>query len=485
MGRSAGVFGPGEQRGTAVSRDHGSNKLTLEAFTDLRGWLAHLERSDRLAVVKAGARLEFEIAAIANRCDGDRATLFPQPGGGDGIVVSGLLSARHWMAEALGTTEADLLEHFQQAADKPIAWQDVDNPACQEVVHDDPDLTTLLPIPTHNEHDSGAYITAGLVIVRNPATGKQNVAIHRLQVSGPKQLGALLLPRHTLAFQEMAENEGADLDVAIVIGSSPAALLASQAIAPLDQDELEIAGALLGGPLEVAKCLGSEIRVPAASEIVIEGRFLANAREPEGPFGEFPQYYADRAKRHVVAVDRVTSRAKPIYHTIVGGSREHLLLGCIPREATILSNLRRNFPGVRNVRLSQGGVCRYHLYVAIKKRFEGEGKNVIMAALASHYDVKHVYVVDEDVDVHDPEQVEWAVATRFQADRDLVTVHGSLGSKLDPSTSDGISAKLGFDATVPLDAPPLKYTRIRVPGEEEIDLDRAIDGSARLGDLIT
>ncbi|MGI9411125.1 MAG: UbiD family decarboxylase [Hyphomicrobiaceae bacterium] len=450
-------------------------------FKDLRSWLSHLESGNRLEILKTGAKLAFEIAGIANRWDGRRATLFPRPGNADGIVVSGLLSSRAWMAEALGVSEAQLLQHFQEAVENPLPWVEVAEPACQEVIHDNPDLTHLLPIPTHNEHDSGAYITAGLVIVRNPFTGRQNVAIHRLQVSGPRHLGALLLPRHTLAFQEMAEAEGTDLDVAIVIGSSPAALLSSQAIAPLDQDELEIAGALVGAPLEVAKCVGSEVRVPASSEIIIEGRFLANAREPEGPFGEFPQYYAERAKRHVVEVDRVTTRQKPLYHTIVGGSREHLLLGGIPREATILSILRRNFPGVRDVHLSQGGVCRYHLYVAIKKRFEGEGKNVILAALAAHYDVKHVYVVDEDVDVHNPEQVEWAVATRFQADRDLVTVHGSLGSKLDPSTDDnGIGAKLGFDATVPLSEPEFTYTRIKVPGQDDIDLAASADPQARL-----
>ncbi|MGI9426197.1 MAG: UbiD family decarboxylase [Hyphomicrobiaceae bacterium] len=457
----------------------------MSAFKDLRSWLAHLERQDRLAIMKPGRQLEFEIAGIANRHDGSKATLFPSLGNREGTVVSGLLSARSWMAEALNVSDDRLLEHFQNAAATPLPWVEVKDPACQQVVHEDPDLTALLPIPTHNEHDSGAYITAGLVIARNPETGKQNVAIHRLQVQGPQQLGALLLPRHTLAFQQLAEAEGQDLDVAIVIGSSPAALLASQAIAPLDQDELEIAGALTGAPLDVAKCLGSEIRVPATSEIVIEGRFLANTREPEGPFGEFPQYYADRARRHVVAVDRVTTRDNPIYHTIVGGSREHLLLGGIPREATILANLRRSFPGVRDVHLSQGGVCRYHLYVAMQKRFEGEGKNVIMGALAAHYDVKHVYVVDEDVDIHDPEQVEWAVATRFQADRDLVVVQGSLGSKLDPSTDDnGIGAKLGFDATIPLSAPEMTYMRIAVPGQDDIALPDVTDETARLADVI-
>jgi 2,5-furandicarboxylate decarboxylase 1 len=444
------------------------------AFADLRGWLAHLAATGRLAIARPGARLEFEIAGIANRLDGEKASLFPRPEGREGCVVSGVVSDRSWMAEALGQSDADLLAHFEAAAMNPIPWREIQDAPCQQRVDREPDLGRL-PIPTHNEHDSGAYITAGLLIVRNPKTGRQNVAIHRLQVSGPDRLGALLLPRHTLSFQEMAEREGSDLDVAIVIGAGPAALLASQAIVPLDQDELEIAGALIGRPLDVVKCLNSDIRVPADAEFVIEGRFLADAREPEGPFGEFPQYYGERAARHVIEVDLITSRPRPIFHTIVGGGLEHLLLGGIPREATILATLKRSFPDVKDVHLSRGGICRYHLYVQFQKRFEGEAKNVIMGALAAHYDIKHVVVVDPDVDIHDPAQVEWAIATRFQADRDLVVVGGSLGSKLDPSTDAGVGAKMGLDATIPLEAPEMRFKKIRVPGESGIDLDQVLE----------
>lgn len=444
------------------------------AFADLRGWLAHLEATGRLAIAKSGMGLEFEIAGIANRLDGEKASLFPRPGGRDGCVVSGVVSDRGWMAEALGQSEADLLAHFEAAAANPIPWREVQDAPCQQIVNREPDLGRL-PIPTHNEHDSGAYITAGLLIARNPKTGRQNAAIHRLQVSGSDRLGALLLPRHTLSFQEMAERDGSDLDVAVAIGAGPSALLASQAIVPLDQDELEIAGALIGRPLDVVKCLNSEIRVPADAEFVIEGRFVANMREPEGPFGEFPQYYGERASRHVIKVDLITSRTRPIFHTIVGGGLEHLLLGGIPREATILATLKRSFPDVRDIHLSRGGICRYHLNVQLQKRFEGEAKNVIMGALAAHYDIKHVVVVDPDVDIHDPAQVEWAIATRFQADRDLVVVGGSLGSKLDPSTDSGVGAKMGFDATVPLDAPEMRFKKIRVPGEAEIDLDQVLE----------
>ena len=239
---------------------------------------------------------------------------------------------------------------------------------------------------------------------------------------------------------------------------------------PLGHDELEIAGALAGRPIDVVRCLTNEVRVPADAEIVIEGRILPDVREPEGPFGEFPQYYGERANRHVMQVDAVTTREHPLFHMIVGGGLEHLLLGAIPREATILASLQRNFPGVEDVHLGLGGVGRYHLSIKLRKSQDGEGKNVLLGAFAAHYDIKQAIVVDTDVDIHDPREVEWAVATRFQADRDLIIIPHSQGSKLDPSSDNGVGAKMGLDATIPVGAPEMKFKRIRVPGEMEVDL---------------
>mgnify|MGYP000589715791 CR=1 FL=1 len=464
----------GEDKNKAVRRD-----------LALREWLQRLDATDRLSVAREGTNLLHELAAIANLCDGKRATVFPHPSGHKGSVISGLLSRRGWMAEALGISETELLPTFVDACQNPVAPRRVDKGACQEIVYegDAVDLAGILPIPTHNEHDSGAYISAGLLICRNPRTGVQNVAIHRLQVSGPREMGVLLLPRHTLSFFQAAEAAGEDLDIAVVIGADPAALLASQAIVPIDFDEMGVAGALAGAPIEVVKCLGSEVLVPANAEIIIEGRLLARTLAPEGPFGEFPQYYGPRADRHVIAVDRITHRPDPLFHTIVGGGLEHLLLGGIPREASILTSLRRNFPNVRDVHLSHGGICRYHLHVQIEPGQPGGAKNIIMGAFAAHYDIKHVTVVDTDVNIHDAEMVEWAVATRFQADRDMVMIPGSQGSKLDPSTDGGLGCKTGFDATIPAGSEPFTFKRISVPGQEEIDLAAVLEPGRRLADL--
>ncbi len=454
----------------------GSNRL--QPVTTLRGWLDHLAVRGRLAIIQSGIPLKFELAAIAKRLDGEKATLFPHPDGHAIPVISGLVSDRQWIAEAMGVDPKDVLSRFQDAALNPLPWKEVKDAPVQQVVQRDVDLYKQLPLPVHNEHDNGAYITAGLLIARNPVTGIQNVSIHRLQVSGPNRLGALLLPRHTHMYFEMAESAGQPLDVAIVVGVDPLTLLSSQAIVPIDFDELTIAGALHGTPLPVVKCVTSELRVPAEAEIVVEGRLLPQIREMEGPFGEFPQYYGEPAKRHVIEITALTHRKDAMFHTIVGGGLEHLLLGGIPREATMLAHLQRSFPNVRDVHLARGGVCRYHLYVQIAKRQDGEAKNIMMGAFAGHYDIKQVVVVDEDVDIHNPAEVEWAIATRFQADRDLLVVGESQGSKLDPSTRNGVGAKMGLDATKPLEAQEMKFKRIRVPGEDAVDLSKVVSETA-------
>ena len=444
------------------------------AHPDLRGWLNQLVAADRLAVARNGVSLIDELAAIAKKLENERAVLFPEPGHHPIPVVANLFAERSWIADALGVPVANLLSTFQNAVRHPLPWVEVASAPAQDVVHEKVDLLKQLPIPKHNEHDSGPYITAALLIARNPKTGIQNVSIHRCQVSGPDRIGVLLLPRHTLHYFRMAEEAGEGLEIALVIGVHPACILASQAIAALDSDEMEIAGALLGRPIEMVKCRTNRVRVPAHAEIVIEGRILPKVREPEGPFGEFPQYYGPRADREVIQVDAITHRKNAIFHTIVGGGVEHLLLGGIPREATLLEHLQRSFPSVHDVRLTRGGTCRYHLAVKIDKKSQGEPKNIIMGAFGGHYDIKQVVVVDLDVNIDNETEIEWAIATRFQADRDLVVVSGAQGSKLDPSSDNGISAKMGIDATKPLSTEPMEFKRIHVKGVENVNLGQVL-----------
>ena len=461
----------------------------------MREWLKYLQSTDRLAIARNNVPLKHHLAAISKKLDGKKAVFFPSPDGHSIPVVSGFMSRREWIAEALGVSNSDLLKAFRQAVENPIPWLEVakENAPCQQATLSEIDLQRHLPIPTHSEHDNGPYLTAGLLITRNPKTGVQNVSIHRVQVHAKDRMAILMLPRHAMTFYRMAEANDEALPVAIAIGVDPLTMLASQAITPIDHDELEIAGALHGKPLEVVKCVTNNLRVPANAEIIIEGHIPPKIREPEGPFGEFPKYYSSRESREVIVVDRITQRTSPIFHTIVPAEMEHLLLGSIPREASFLGHLQRSFPNVEDVHLSMGGVGRYHLFIKFRKQREGEAKNLILCAFGAHYDIKHVVVVDSDVDVHDPQQVEWAIATRFQADKDLIVISGAQGSVLDPSTtvnaisinngtvpihSQGISSKMGLDATKPISYQEHTFTKVRIPGEDTLKLDEEIQINA-------
>ncbi|PFN99403.1 3-octaprenyl-4-hydroxybenzoate carboxy-lyase [Bacillus sp. AFS076308] len=448
-----------------------------------RTWLKHLQTEGRLAVINRNVSLQYEIAAVSKKLDGKKATYFTNVEDYSIPVVSGICSSREDFAEALETDQYGIIHKFNEAVASPTPCRlvnDAEAPVKENIILGDIDLMKLLPIPVHHEKDSGNYITAGLFIVRDPETRKQNVAIHRLQVSGKDKLGVLLLPRHTFHLFKEAEEAGRALECAIAIGVDPVTLLASQASTPYGVDELEIAGSLRGEPLEVVRCETVDIDVPASAEIVLEGRILPHVREPEGPFGEFPKYYGPRSNKEVVQISAVTHRNNPIFYTIVPACYEHFLLGGIPREASLFQSIRQTVPGVKAVHMSPGGTCRYHAIVSIKKRTQGEAKNAIIAAFANSFDIKHVVVVDEEIDIFNMEEVEWVIATRFQAQKDLVLIHESQGSKLDPSTEDGVGSKMGLDCTVPLNSEPMRYLPVYIPGYNEVKTEDYVDFKASI-----
>jgi 2,5-furandicarboxylate decarboxylase 1 len=374
-------------------------------------------------------------------------------------------------ALAMGVSPADVVERFAaaQASPRECATVPRERAPVKEVVERHVDLAKL-PIPTFHEKDGGPYITAAVLIAKHPETGQGNLCIHRLHVLGKDRLGILMLPRHTWQFYRAAEARGEPLEVALAIGLPPTLLLASQAIGPLGFDEYGVASALAQEPLELVRAETVDLMVPAHAEIVLEGRILPRVREIEGPFGEYPKYYGPASEKPVVELTAMTTRRDPIYHAIVAATMEHMLLGSIPREGGLLRTIRSAVPNAVAVHLTPGGTCRYHAVVAIDKQHEGEAKNAMFAAFSSSQEVKRVVVVDKDVDIFDPLDVEWALATRFQAARDTVIVPRALGNKLDPSSDDGVCDKMGLDATVPAGADPFRFERIRIPGETELDL---------------
>lgn len=445
----------------------------------LRQWMSILQQKGRLKTVSCPVDPLYELAAVGEKADGLYAVCFNNVTGYRMPVVTGLAGDRDLFAAALGTTREEVVRKFGEAVENPrpcVVVPDAEAPVKEVVLRKGFDLAQFLPAPVHHIKDGGRYITAAVLVAKHPDTGVRNISIHRLQVLGPDRLGILILPRHLWQFFDLAEKRNEPLEVSLAIGLHPLVLLASQATTAPGVDELEIASALLGRPLALARCESVNLEAPAEAEIVLEGHLLPGVRELEGPFGEYPKYYGPASPKPVIRVTAISHRREPIYHSIIPATMEHLLLGAIPREAVMLRLVRHAAPGVTAVHLTPAGGCRYHAVVAIDKRHEGEAKNAIFAALASSSEVKHVVVVDRDIDIFNAEEVEWAIATRCQAGRDVFIVRGAQGNKLDPSSDDGISDKMGIDATIPLEAPAGRFEKIANPWLDKVDLKDYIDG---------
>jgi 2,5-furandicarboxylate decarboxylase 1 len=412
----------------------------------------------------------FQLAGLLTRLDGRAAVLFEHVAGARMPVVGNTIPGRPELALALGCAVGELTEAYGRAVAAPLGCRVLDPGDAPVLANRLPAGAPLeaLPIPVHHAKDGGRYLSAGVVVARERGSGAMNLSINRLQVTGPAELRALVLPGRLRRILADAERRGAALDLAICVGVDPTLTLASQARSPRDVDELEVCGALRGSPLPVVEAPELGLRVPARAELVIEARVRPGERAPEGPFGEFPRTYGPPAPAPVLDVLAVHHRDGAIFQTILSAGREHLLVGAVPREADLLQRLRELNAGVRAVRLTDGGTCRFHLVIAVAGHQPGHATNLILAALGANPVLKQVVVVDDDVDPFDDEQVEWAIATRVQADRDLLVVPAAGGSTLDPSARGGITAKLGIDATVPAGAEEA-HARMTVPGVEDLD----------------
>lgn len=369
-------------------------------------------------------------------------------------VVTNVLGSRKRYALALGTTEDKIVTEWIHRSQSFISPRILNEAPVKDCVYRGAEVDlNHLPVLTHFQHDGGPYITAGIVVARDPDTGIRNASFHRCQVKDRHTLGiSLHSRRHLWDYQRRAETRGQNLEVAVIIGCHPLVQFGTGLWkGPIDVDEYGIAGGFLGEPLEVISCEEVDLHVPAQSEIVLEGEILAGAREDEGPFGEFTGYSCYNSTRHVLKVKAITHRRNAIFQDIVPGfSREHNGMLAIPAEARILEVLQKVVPSVRDVSYPFSGACRFHCYVSMKKIAEGQPKTAIFSAFAEDTSLKLVVVVDDDIDVHREEEVLWALATRLQADKGVFVVEHCMGAMLDPSSKEGLTAKMGIDATLPL-----------------------------------
>lgn len=319
-----------------------------------------------------------------------------------------------------------------------------------------------LPFIKYYREDGGYYLTSAIycACIRDLC----NASYHRTMLLDRYRAVLRIVPRHLYMIHEEYRSMGKDTPVAIILGVHPVIEIASATSPPFGVYELYVANSLVDNKLVVAYTPNYGIPVPVAASIVVEGVISKDEEEWEGPFVDILRL-ADKKRRQPVFKLKsiyVNKEFDPVVHGIVPGFGEHMILMGYPREALIWDSLRR-VVDVRAVRLTLGSGGWLHAVVSIRKKSEGEGKNAILAAFTGHPSLKSVIVVDDDINIDDPCEVEWALATRFQASRDLVVIYGSRGSSLDPSGVDGVVDKIGFDATIPVSKDKDLYRKARVP----------------------
>ncbi|MCD6260598.1 MAG: UbiD family decarboxylase [Thaumarchaeota archaeon] len=428
----------------------------------LREFLSKLDMLGMLAKIDRRVSTRFEIPALIKKLD-PRPVIFTNIDGHEEFRLAANMAAdRGLVAKSLNIGEEELLDKLIHAIENPSKGEIVKDAPCQEIIIHDPDLRRL-PFLVFGERDGGPYLTAGIVIAYDPEYGF-NASYHRLMLIGRNRLVARILPRHLNKYIERGNR-----DVAITIGNHPAFMLASAVSWKLGVSELDIANTLK--PMKYTWTVTNNLLVPADCEVVLEGR-VTDEWADEGPFIDVTGTYDIVRKQRVIEINCITMRRDPIFQQILPAGSEHRFLMGTPREAAIFKEVSK-VCNVLDVRLTNGGCNWLHCAIRIRKREEGDGKRAIEAAFKAHRSLKHVVVVDEDIDISNPSEVEWALATRTQLDEDLILKPGELGSSLDPSADQVTrrTCKAGVDATIPLDRDRGKFMRARIPGEDELRLE--------------
>ncbi len=430
---------------------------------DLRTFIDVVRKAGEMHEIRRQVDPVRELGKVLRACErADKAAFFHAVTGFDVPVVGGLLSSPRRIALALGCDVQEVGARMAAATERPVPAAPHTGPApCQEIVVKVPDLARW-PIPTHSPLDAGPFITAGVVIARDPETGRHNLSYNRMQIYGPDRAGiSMNIWRHIKAFFDKIEPQGKNLPFCVALGPDPVVMMA--AAFRYDGDEYEIAGALRRAPIPVVRALTCDVMVPAWTEIVLEGEVLAGVREMEGPMAEFTGHYSGADPKHVARITTITHRPQPIFQTMNGGGYEHVSVGnMITREPLLERFVRHISRRVKAVHLPPYA-AGFTAIISLENPEPGEARNVALAAMAGHVNFKTVIVVDADVDIHDPADVLWALATRVRWDADVVPIPGAHGNELDPAAdAHGVVCKGIIDATLPAEARG-RYIKVAYP----------------------
>ncbi len=431
----------------------------------LREHLNKLDKTGSLLKITKPVSKRLEAGGVLKAIE-PKPVLFENVKDSDYRIMGNLFCSKESVADYLGITTGDIIPTLNKAIEDRSTPEVIQDAPCQEVVETDVDLDKV-PILFHNERDGGPYISSAVVVVGHPKYG-QNLDFHRaMQIKKDLMSTRVVAKRNFHAFLE----DLGEVNVAFCIGNTPNILVAAATSVDIGINELEIANAL--EPIRVVKAKTSNLLIPADCEWVIEGKVYRDKRHDEGPFIDLTQTYDVIRNEPLFEVTCITHRKDAIWQALLPGAFEHKILMGMPREPTIFRKV--NEKGVRclDVNVNPGGCSWLHAIVKIDKQREEDGKLAIEGAFEGHRSCKHVYVVDKDIDIYDPLDVEWAMATRFQGDVDMIVKDKERGSSLDPSSEPGtyLTTKIGFDLTHPLKAEGKTYAKANFP---KVDLSHFI-----------
>lgn len=407
---------------------------------DVNQFIDRLTNAGKLDRISRKVNPVHELASIAvahERADGG-AVLFESVKGSSVPLVTNLYSELDRVFLAFGTTGTDLHDLFLSAMSNGVRPKVMSKGVVMEKTVESLDA---LPIPVHSLHDAGRYLTCILTAKVKGVRVLQHV---RAEVKGPNKLGIRIDPGRR--FWDVSKGME-KVEVCLVIGAPPAVEFAA-ALRGRSQDKLDVAGALQHTPVELVQCAEVNCEVPSRSEIVLEGVIDMSQREKEGPFAEFTGYYSPPELMPIVKLKRISMRPDVIHRTIIGASKEHLMLNNVAREATIYESVRKAVPGVIDVHLP-AFTSGFIAFISVKNDYVSMAKNALLSALSAHPVVKYAIVVDEDIDIHNEREVLWALATRSGGDEDVFLVPQAYGHVMDPAGVGGHVNKIGIDATFP------------------------------------
>ncbi len=432
-----------------------------------RNFLDQLDKSGELIHITKEVSTEYEIAGIISSL-GERPVLFEKIKESKIPVVAGLVSSKKLIANSLNLERQNLLCSLSNAMENPKPPKIVTEGKCQEVIEKDFDLRQL-PILKYTKKDGGQYIPSGVAIVKDPELGR-NMCFHRLMLIGKNKFVARIVEER--GTDTALKKAGGELEIAICIGNSTATLLSAATSLPKGVDELGMSNAL--EPTELVKCKTVDIEVPKNCEIVLEGK-ITREKAPEGPFLDLTGIVDRVRQQPVIEIKCITHRKNPIYQAILAGKNEHKFLMGMPMEPAIFRSVNE-VCDCKDVYITPGGCSWLHAVIKIKKQNTDDGKKAIKAAFKGHKSLKHCVIVDDDIDIYDSNDVEWSLATRFQADKDAVVLPNMRGSSLDPSgdLTEGKKArtcKVGLDATIPSKTTGKGFKKVEY---EKVDLKKFV-----------